>query len=497
MKRTRFGRATFRASAPFPRGTKSAVRKACATRGRISWNGTEAERSATELMRRALVGGGFPGMGTGDPDLYKAFTWRFWHLAAEDSGRIGVVLPRSALAAKGSTEFRRQVLGSAGRVDVTMLVNNRQWVFPEVHPQYSIGLVCINLGTPEGESIRLRGPFNSANALRSGSSRTPAAFHPSAVLDWNDSASLPLLPNEDSVAVFAQLRKAPRLDRNAANEWRARPDAELHATNDKPLMDLESAERPEGFWPVYKGESFDLWNPDKETYYAWADPRRVQRRLQEKRWRARGNSRSAHSEFPNKYLEDEKTLPCFRARVAFRDVTNRTNQRTVIASLVPPEVFIANQAPYLLWPRGDELDQAFALGVLSSIPLDWYARRFVETHVSFFVFNPFPVPRPGRESALWQRVVAIAGRLACPDERFSAWAEAVGVSVGAIATDQKLDMIHELDAVVAHLYGLAEAQLVHVFETFHEGWDYQGRLEGVLQHFRKLSKQRSATLMAS
>ncbi len=46
-------------------------------------------------------------------------------------------------------------------------------------------------------------------------------------------------------------------------------------------------------------------------------------------------------------------------------------------------------------------------------------------------------------------------------------------------------MIHELDAVVAHLYGLSEAQLRHIFETFHEGWDYRPRLEAVLEHFAR------------
>ena len=45
-------------------------------------------------------------------------------------------------------------------------------------------------------------------------------------------------------------------------------------------------------------------------------------------------------------------------------------------------------------------------------------------------------------------------------------------------------MIHELDAVVARLYGLNEDQLTHIFETFHEGWDYRHRLVGVLRHFR-------------
>ena len=33
-------------------------------------------------MRKALTCGAYPGMGTGDPDFYKAFCWRFWNLAA-------------------------------------------------------------------------------------------------------------------------------------------------------------------------------------------------------------------------------------------------------------------------------------------------------------------------------------------------------------------------------------------------------------------------------
>ena len=458
----------------------------------------EAEQSATDSVRRALLGGAYPGMGTGDPDLYKAFTWRFWHLAAEDGGRIGVVLPRSALAAKGSSVFRRTVFANAGCVDVTMAVNNRRWVFPEVHPQYSIGLVGITRGVPSKESIWLRGPYASKHAFDSGAQRTPSKFPRSEVLGWNDSASLPLLPNEYSVAVFAQIRKSPRLDLNVSGEWRARPDAELHATSDKPLMDLDNVDRPEGFWPVYKGESFDIWNPDTGTYYAWANPSKVQKRLQRKRWRASRSRRdSAHREFPPAYLRDTKTLPCFRARLAFRDVSRATDSRTVRAALVPPEVFIANQAPYLLWPRGDESDQAFVLGVLSSIPLDWYARRFVETHVNYFVFNPFPIPRPDRGNTLWERVVSLAGRLACPDERFSRWAKAVGVEVGPLATDEKEDMIHELDATVAHLYGLEEDQLVHVFETFHEGWDYSTRLDRVLGHFHRIATGKSSLSVES
>ena len=44
-------------------------------------------------------------------------------------------------------------------------------------------------------------------------------------------------------------------------------------------------------------------------------------------------------------------------------------------------------------------------------------------------------------------------------------------------------MIEELDAVVAHLYGLSDKQLIHIFETFHIGWDYEERLRSTLKHF--------------
>jgi hypothetical protein len=250
-------------------------------------------------------------------------------------------------------------------------------------------------------------------------------------------------------------------------------------------------EQPEGFWPVFKAEAFDIWEPDRGTYYAWADPERVIQHLQEKRLRSRANRRSAFFEFiDSAWFRDHKTLPCLRPRIAFHDVARNTDTRTVKVALVPGNVFLCHLVPYFLWPRGNEQDEAFLLGVLSSVPLDWYARRFVELHLTYDVLNPFPVPRPARENPLWQRVVALAGRLASPDRRFARWAKAVGVEWGKLDAAEKDDMICELDAVVAHLYGLSEPQLVHVFETFHEGWNYAARLENVLGHYRTWAGRR-------
>ena len=207
----------------------------------------KAEREEVARMRKALVDGAYPGMETGDPDLYKAFCWRFWCLTTDDGGRIGVVLPRSALAAKGTTKFRQEAFGRAAQVDVTMLMNRAGWVFDDAEHRYTIGLVCIAHGTPAEKSILLRGPYASETAFRDGIKRSPAAFDGEDVLAWNDSASLPLLPDPDSAAVFAQLRKAPRLDLNEAGgggvAWRARPDREMDATNQKGLMSFDESAR--------------------------------------------------------------------------------------------------------------------------------------------------------------------------------------------------------------------------------------------------------------
>jgi hypothetical protein len=157
----------------------------------------------------------------------------------------------------------------------------------------------------------------------------------------------------------------------------------------------------------------------------------------------------------------------------------------MIVALVPPKVFLANTAPYFVFPRGSEVDQAYLLGVLSSLVFDWYCRRFVERHVNFFLLNPMPVSRPSPKSRHSARAVALAGRLAAPDARYADWARAVGVKHGPLDPREKQDMIHELDAVAARLYGLTEAQLVHIFETFHEGWDYEVRLKATLKHYVK------------
>ena len=290
--------------------------------------------------------------------------------------------------------------------------------------------------------------------------------------------------------------RAPRHVRQAPvcpRWWRVRPHRELDATHDKHLFVLDSGratmtERAVR-WPVYKGASFDLWEPDTDVYYASVDSVKITDHLQKKRQSQHQRARSPFSEFVKDWIDDPDTLPCLQPRIAFRDVTNSTNTRTVIASLIPGGLVTTHKAPYLLLIKGIARDEAFLLGVLSSMILDWYARRVVELGLTFHLLNNFPIPDADLDNdPVAHRVVEIAGRLGAVDDRFTEWAEAVGVPVGSVTDeDTKQDLICELDACVAHLYDLDEDDLAVIYETFHERTDYSERHAAVLEHFRRIT----------
>jgi hypothetical protein len=242
--------------------------------------------------------------------------------------------------------------------------------------------------------------------------------------------------------------------------------------------------RAKGDWVVYAGESFDIWTPDTGSYYAFTNAETIQAAAQ-KKWE-RAPSNSPYSGLPKPWREHFKNHPLNTPRIAFRDVTNRTNTRTLVTSLIPPNVITVQTAPWILWldPKHDIAEEAYLLGLMSSLPLDWWCRRFIEGHADQEAFNSLRIPEPNSHPILCKRIVTLAGRLASSDSRLAKWAQAVGVVHGKLEDSDRKNMIQELDAVVAHLYGLTESQLRHIFETFHERWDYEEQQNETIGHFQ-------------
>lgn len=436
--------------------------------------------SVADALRLVLSAGPYPGIGRGHVDLYKAFCWRGWSML-RDGGRAGIVFPRGAMSGSGTARWRDEVLREGSFDEVSFLTNNRHWVFDDVDVRYAIALTTIRRG---GERrARYNGPFYSMDEFEAGKSiiaSVPAVEFTS----WTNASTFPLLPRSESVSVFEKLRSHPRFDSTA--DFRFVPvQGDLNATTNKGLF--LSDESPSKSISVVGGAAFNIWNPDFGQPYARADEQDLVGHLQAKRQR---QTRTSSSAFFGTDASDPSTLPFRHARIAFRDVTNATNQRTLLAVLLPPEIALVHNAPYLLQKRGDNTDAAYLLGIMSSIPFDWYARRFVELHVTFELLAPMPVPVRANNSLWSERVWNVSARLAAVDTRYDEWADSIGVPVGSVKTKaEKESLVAELDALVSLLYGLDRSDIVHIFETFHRGWNYEDRLTAVLNHFENWKEQ--------
>lgn len=443
-----------------------------------------AEVAKVEAMKNTLSKGRFPGLRAGtDTDLSFAFAWRYWYALRAD-GRAGVVLPRGALGGQAGTQWRQTILDDGAFADVTILSNSRQWIFDDVEARYTIGLITLVKGRASAGQVTMRGPYFSPAEYEAGVARSSCRFSPRQLATWVDGAAFPLVPHADSMTVFLKLRSHPRLD-TPDSPWQFVPLRELHTTGDKALFDLDlDLDRPNGDMPVLTGRSFNLWSPDHGRPYAYVKDVELVRYLQGRRRRQVRQTRSAFYGMSATWATDPGTLPCRHPRIAFRDVARATDSRTVICCLVPPNVALVHLSPYLLRKRGDSSDEAYLLGILSSIPLDWYARRYVELHLTIGLLNTFPIPSLVRESPLRKRIIDVAGRLAAVDNRYATWAAEVGVQVASVADRAaRDDLTAELDALVSLAYGLDRSDVEHVFATFQREWNYTDRLAAVLRHY--------------
>ena len=186
---------------------------------------------AAKSVRKLLLAGPYPGMGVSDPDLYKAFCWRFWQLS-RDNGASGVVLPRSALAEKGLSRWRKAVLDGGAFSDVTLLQNRRRWAF-NIHAQYSIGLVTIRKGLGDQGLLRLRGPYDSLTSYYRGLQKRPTEVSVGEFLTWTSTAGIPAIPGDKALRVFRRMRRHPRLDLRPGAEFASPAEIERAASSEQ------------------------------------------------------------------------------------------------------------------------------------------------------------------------------------------------------------------------------------------------------------------------
>ena len=441
---------------------------------------TQQDELAT-LRKFFSTAGGYQLQGAGDKDLYQLFCERYTHLVREN-GRLGVVLPRSGFLTEGAKGFRAWLFTRTEVRRLDLLLNNKGWAFA-IHPQYTIALLTGLHRAPSVEAeFQITGPTASLKDFLNCAQNDGIGI---PVKSLGGARVVPLLPSQQHGNVLAKMRRGVQFDslRNPENPKtptgpsaasRPVPYTELHETQQRALFS-----HSEGL-PVWKGRSFGQFDPHGDEpagYSVWSD---VLAFVQNKRVK----SPVFKKMFSPEILGDPSTHPINQYRIAFRDVTNRTNSRTVISCLIPPRSPLTNSAPYLLFPGWSALSRAALLGVMNSSPFDWLARRYMELHLNFYVLNMLAFPSP--DDMPWERVGRLGARLSCVDERFADFAADAGVGCGELTPTQRSDMRAEIDAVVARAYDLTADELGFIFTDFTENAVPQIYRDLVLEKFEGL-----------
>lgn len=198
---------------------------------------------------------------------------------------------------------------------------------------------------------------------------------------------------------------------------------------------------------------------------------------------------------------------CPQWLMGWRDITNATNERTVIASVVPL-AGVGNKIPLFLLGDWVNAPQAAAfLANLSSLALDFAARQKIGgTTLNYFYIKQFPVLPPDRYTEadlafIVPRVLELTytARDLQPwaEELVSAWKTESGdwkpgtpeairrspLTPFPYDPDRRAILRAELDAYYARLYGLTEEELRYILDpTDIMGEDYPSETFRVLKN---------------
>ena len=166
--------------------------------------------------------------------------------------------------------------------------------------------------------------------------------------------------------------------------------------------------------------------------------------------------------------------------LCFRDISKSTNERTLIATIVPKQGF-NNKTP-IIFEESGILDGTIMCGILSSIVFDYVTRQKVGgKSMNFFYVKQFPVLTPDQipSTMQWQIVKRVA-ELCYFNHDMDGWAEELweemseeqraelpqlGAQQPWVYNPERRAILQaELDAIFAHLYGLDTEDLRYILD---------------------------------
>ena len=169
-----------------------------------------------------------------------------------------------------------------------------------------------------------------------------------------------------------------------------------------------------------------------------------------------------------------------RFRTGFCDVASPTNERSLVAALIPAGVLAGEKVPTILFEDGWDWANMLWLAVANSFAMDFLARKKVALKMSYTLVDSLPFPRVDRDHPLARRLVPLALALSCcgpeMDDYWDArmpegWVASAGTTggtpVGVVDEDLRLELRAQIDAIVARdAFGLSADEMDFILDTF-------------------------------
>jgi hypothetical protein len=374
----------------------------------------------------------------------------------KNGGRIGYVVPSGIYTDLGTKELREMLLNE-GNIQYIYSFSNEKFFFVGVHHSFKFTLLGVQKG-PQADGFWAAFRFNPRVAIAPDD--LPAFLIDSANLIYMRRESLERFsPDSLSVMEFQSRQEYeiaekvygdwPLLGEQVADAWNVKFTREFDITNDRELFNTKG----QGL-PLYEGKMVHQYDAFFEKPQYWLEEDAAARRL------------------ASKYKTTSDQLNYLRPRLAFRGIARSTDQRTLITAILPSRVFSEGRSATTIIQQDITLtEQLFLLGCLNSFVLDWILRLKVAANINMFYMYQLPLPRLQMGSAYFEAIVPHAARLTCARPEFAdLWYEVMGEnwdeSKSATDPDERQCLRDEIDAIVAHLYGLSREEFDHILGTF-------------------------------
>lgn len=380
----------------------------------------------------------------GEADLYIAFTELFSSLCGKD-GKVAAILPGGVIRSKGTEAIRGHLFDTKNDIDITVFDNRSR--FFEIDTRFKF----IFLLYSNSQKIGRKQPIKLSHAT--GTPTDVESFATVNIGRANLRAVRPDLtvPEVKSVAEWKLFNDmaASRVKKASSENWTLDICREVDMTKERKFFSSSSKQES---LPLVEGRMVQQFRLGAKSYISgsgrranWAPNPIGDEKIEPQFW------------INPTHLTNRAALRVKSPRAGFCDVVGQTNERTMMAGFIPPQVACGNKVPTVMF----ETDQACAkthvwLSIVNSFAFDWYLRRIVTTTVNYFLLRSVPLPAILKNGLPWSKLEKLSRSLTD--------LHAKGVSENLLKSYSILRS--EIDAEVATAYGLTLENMMLIFEDF-------------------------------